>query len=286
VTASESDDRRHAEGEGDEAARLGGNRGDSVRNSVRDSRVENLIQAGTVNGGVHVNFPSPPNADVTVSWTDSGDAAEKEPSEGQPSRAQDEDPGYLERIVRQRSPVLIWSVLALTGNVAVVGFLEYLIGARARGDSPFADLELGQAGLFFSVFPAVILLWRDVARRHGSDKWKSLREVHPNLVLLFSSRVLLWGLVLVLLALAATRIPDLFDPDSPMPRSPSSAGREPISEWGNSLLVILFALESASFLVLSRSRELGCHVPVGAEELRRLPGMPSSSSWKRTHEQD
>lgn len=223
-----------------------------VRNNVRGSSVESLIQAGRVDGDVNITLPKGANQEVTVRCTDTAPRQGDEPSEGWLDRRLDELAEYLKDIVRQRSPLLIWSAFALSADSVVVGSVEYIFGVQGPGEPASEDLGTVQSGLVFAAMFAVVLLWRDVARRHGSDKWKSLREVHPQLVLLFSSEVLLWGLVAGTVAVAALEVPDLLNSTGSVS---VGAHRLNIGEFGSSLMVILTSLEIACFLAISRSRE-------------------------------
>lgn len=244
MAANESGDRQR---ETSEDARR------AVRNSVRESRVESLIQAGRVDGDVNITLPKGANQEVTVRCTDTAPRQGDEPSDGWLDRKLNELAEYLQDIVRKRSPLLIWSAFALSVDSVLVGSAEYIFGVQRPGEPASEDLGTVQSGLLFAALFAVVLLWRDVARRHGSEKWKSLREVHPQLVLLFSSRVLLWGLVAGMVAVAALEVPDLLKSTSSV--SAQTHGSN-IGEFGSSLMVILTSLEIACFLAISRRREL------------------------------
>ncbi|PFG98009.1 hypothetical protein A8924_5503 [Saccharopolyspora erythraea NRRL 2338] len=131
----------------------------NIRNSIDGSSISNAIQADQIHGGVH--FYSADLRDHL--YREEAPAAQA--ANGQPeletggNKPRNAFVEYFTRIWKARSPILIWGATMLSLDVAVVGFLEYILGGQRPEEPASEDLNTAQAGSFFFVifFPSASL---------------------------------------------------------------------------------------------------------------------------------
>lgn len=225
----------------------------NIRNSIDGSSISNAIQADQIHGGVH--FYSADLRDHL--YREEAPAAQA--ANGQPeletggNKPRNAFVEYFTRIWKARSPILIWGATMLSLDVAVVGFLEYILGGQRPEEPASEDLNTAQAGSFFLSFFSLLLLWRHAARRSNPEKWPSLSDVHPSAVQFLRSRIaaviILTGAVLLIALLT----PGLMDPNAltaPSNPQPQGTPNAPtISSFGYRILNILALLEISGLII-------------------------------------
>ncbi|MFR9730045.1 hypothetical protein ACL03H_12520 [Saccharopolyspora sp. MS10] len=228
--------------------------GDSslARNSIDGSSIANSVQANAISGGVHfygVN-PTPIYVSQTESATGGGHKQEEAPE------PETREPGlvakYFDHVIKNRSPILVWSALMAPVNVTIVGITEYFAGAQSPGESPSTDLETAQAGAVFSALLAMLVAWRYIARRNGSEKWRSMREVHPSIVNFLRRRALAAMVILLSVLLVFSSIPTVMDPESLTTASSNSTSNQDqsgLSKFGFVIFIDLLLLELVVFCI-------------------------------------
>lgn len=221
-------------------------------NNINNANIGNAVQANQISGGVHFYGVVPPNAYTPHERIEEGSGNDGETSRDDDAQNNSVVGDYLSRIFEERSPIVLWSLFMLTTDAVIVGLVEYFAGARLPGEPPSEDLDTAEAGAFFAAICAAILLWRHVARRNGSGKWRSLDEVHPRIVDVLHRRYAAIPAVITLVGSASLFVPRLMDPSALTTytsAAPGDANTSGLSDFGITLCLVLILVEVAIFCI-------------------------------------
>ncbi|AOS61155.1 hypothetical protein [Actinoalloteichus hymeniacidonis] len=248
------------------------NRRIDARNSIDAENVSNVVQANQINGDIVIYEAGPRGTEKNESSYrrarrigEAGGGSAPPVKRGRIGR-------YIDQSIDSRSPILIWGILCITANFSLVYFVEYAFGGQQPGEDAAADGESAVVAAAVCVAVVLVALWRNYARRRGSGKWKSLREVHPRIVNVLEQIIFVGPVIALLLALALFAVSGTWQPGALLMSDsvPSESMPSTLSHFGLSLLVTLVLLEIAAFCFYVYWRSLCATVdPIPNEVPRR-----------------